>query len=88
MQNQKHSMGVIMKLHLLRLDSINKKLMLPTLLLVTVLIGALGSVLAVQQHRDLNSMMESKADSLINMLTPISVQYLLNYDFLALARAK
>ena len=73
-----------MQFQLFRLDSIKKKLILPTLLLVTMLIGALGGELVVQQHRGLNSMMESKADSLINMLTTISVQYLVNYDFIAL----
>ncbi len=73
-----------MKYQLFRLDSIKKKLILPTLLLVTILFSALGSVLVVQQYRVLNSMMESKADSLVNMLTTISVQYVLNYDFIAL----
>ena len=73
-----------MRFQMFRLDSIKTKLILPTLLLVTLLIGALGSVLVTEQHRGLNSMMDSKANSLINMLTTISVQYLLNYDFLAL----
>jgi methyl-accepting chemotaxis protein len=73
-----------MRFHLFRLDSISKKLILPTLLLVTLLIGALGGVLVVQQQRGLNAMMESKADSLVTMLATISVQYLINYDLSAL----
>ena len=73
-----------MKFHLFRLDTINKKLLLPTLLLVTILIGALGSVLVVQQSRVLNLMMESKADSIVTMLATISEQYVINYDQSAL----
>ena len=73
-----------MKSHLFRFNTINKKLLMPTLLLVTILIGALGSVLVVQQHRELTSMMENKADSLTTILATISEQYLINYDLSAL----
>ena len=73
-----------MTLKLLRLDTINKKLLLPTLLLVMLLVGALGSILIIQQQRELTSMMESKANSLTNTLATISVQYIINYDLSAL----
>jgi methyl-accepting chemotaxis protein len=73
-----------MKFNLFRLDTINKKLLLPTLLLVTILISALGSVLVAQQHRELSAMMESKANGLATMLATISVQYVFNYDLSAL----
>ncbi len=73
-----------MKSNLFRMDSINKKLLLPTLLLVTILIGALGSVSITQQYRQLTLMMESKADSLTTMLATISEQYIINYDLSAL----
>ncbi len=66
--------------HLFRLETINKKLLLPTLLLAMILIGALGAVLVVQQHRELTAMMESKAESITDMLSTISVQFILNYD--------
>jgi len=73
-----------MKFHLFSLDTINKRLLLPTLLMVTILVGALGSLLLVQQQRLLTSMMESKANSLTSMLSSISVQYVVNYDLSAL----
>ncbi len=73
-----------MKFHLFRLDTINKKILLPMLLLVTMLIGALGGVLVGQQHRELTSMMESKSDSVTTMLATIAAPYLNNYDFTAL----
>jgi methyl-accepting chemotaxis protein len=69
---------------LLRLDTINKKLLLPTLLMVTILVGALGSVLLVQQQRLLTSMMDAKAESLASMLASISVQYVVNFDLTSL----
>ena len=73
-----------MKLHLFRLDTINKKFLLPMLLLVTILTGALGGVLVVQQYRELTSMMESKSESVTTMLATIAAPYLNNYDFPAL----
>jgi methyl-accepting chemotaxis protein len=73
-----------MKINLFNLDTINKKLLLPTLLLAALLIGALGSVLIVQQQRVLTSMMESKANSLTTILSTISSQPLINYDVFAL----
>lgn len=73
-----------MKFYLFRLDTINKKLLLPTLLLVAILVCALGSVLIVQQHRELTSMMESKAEGITTMLSTISVQSMVNYDYPAL----
>jgi methyl-accepting chemotaxis protein len=73
-----------MKLQLFRLDTINKKLLLPTLLLVTIMIGALGVAQIIQQQNIHKRMMDSKADSLISMLASISVQYIVNYDLSAL----
>jgi methyl-accepting chemotaxis protein len=73
-----------MKINLFSLDTINKKLLLPTLLLAALLIGALGGVLIVQQQRTLTLMMESKANSLITILATISSQPLINYDLFAL----
>jgi methyl-accepting chemotaxis protein len=73
-----------MRFNLFKLDSISKKLLLPALLLVMILIGALGSVLVAQQQRELRSMMESKANGLVTMLATISVQYIINYDLSAL----
>ena len=69
---------------LLKLNTINKKLLLPTLLMIAVLIGVLGTVLIIQQQRVLTSMMESKADSLTTILSTISSQPMINYDVFAL----
>jgi methyl-accepting chemotaxis protein len=73
-----------MKFRLLTLDTINKKFLLPVMLFVTLLIGALGGVLVVQQHRELTSMMESKSDSFTTMLATIAAPYVDNYDSTAL----
>jgi methyl-accepting chemotaxis protein len=73
-----------MKINLFRLDTINKKLLIPTLVLVTILIGALGSALIVRQQEIHRSMMDSKANSLVSMLASISVQYVVNFDLTSL----
>ena len=73
-----------MRFNIFKLDSISKKLLVPALLLVMILIGIQGSVLVAQQQRELRSMMESKANGLATMLATISVQYLINYDLSAL----
>jgi len=73
-----------MKINPFNLDTINKKLLLPTLLLVALLIGAVGSVLIVQQQHMLTSMMESKANSITTILAKISAQSLINFDSMTL----
>ena len=73
-----------MQFHLFRLDTINKKLLLPTLLLVTILISSLGSFLVVQQQRVLSSMMETRSNSIVTILATIGEQYIVNYDLTAL----
>jgi methyl-accepting chemotaxis protein len=67
-----------------RLDSIGRKLVISTVLLASVALGALGSALVVQQDRVLQSMMHSKADGLAKMMSTISVPYIINYDLSAL----
>jgi methyl-accepting chemotaxis protein len=76
--------GEEMKSRLFRLDTVNKKLLLPTLLLVTTMIGALGIAQIIEQQNIHKRMMDSKADSLVSMLASISVQYIVNYDLSAL----
>ena len=67
-----------------RLDSIARKLLVPTLLLATVILGALGASMVVEQDRVLRSMMHSRAESLSKMMSTISVPYVINYDLSAL----
>ncbi len=69
---------------LLQFDSLRKKLLLPTLFLITAVLSLLGTVLVFQQHRALEASMESKAASTINFLEKVSVTYIINYDLSAL----
>jgi methyl-accepting chemotaxis protein len=71
-------------MNIFRLDSIGKKLIVSTVLLASVVLGALGATLVLQQERVLQSMMHSKADGLSKMLSKISIPYLINYDLSAL----
>ncbi len=67
-----------------KFDSLNKKLLVPTLLLVSVALCLLGVAMIFQQHRALQSSMESKANSTINFLEKVSATYITNYDLSAL----
>lgn len=67
-----------------KFNSLGKKLLVPTLLLVTLSLTALGSAMVFQQNRALNAMMESKAVSTVNFMEKISAGYILNYDLSAL----
>ena len=67
-----------------RLDSIAKKLLVPTLLLASVVLGALGTTMVLEQDKVLTSMMQSKAEGLSKMMSTISVPYVINYDLSAL----
>ena len=73
-----------MKYNLFILDTIHKKLLLPTLLMVTILIGSLGSMLIIRQQDIHRSMMDAEARSLASMLASISAQYVVNFDLTSL----
>jgi len=64
-----------------RMDTINKKFMIPTLLLVVILLLSLGVILVMNHYSSTKSLMESKASSLAALLREISVPFLNNYDF-------
>jgi methyl-accepting chemotaxis protein len=66
------------------LNSISKKLLVPTLVLASVVLGALGATMVVEQDKVLTSMMQSKAEGLSKMMSTISVPYVINYDLSAL----
>jgi methyl-accepting chemotaxis protein len=68
----------------MKLDSIGKKLLVSSVLLASVVLGALGATLVAQQGRTLQSMMHSKADGLVTIMSTISVPYVINYDLSAL----
>ncbi|MBP9714265.1 MAG: HAMP domain-containing protein [Sterolibacterium sp.] len=68
----------------LQFNSLKKKLLIPMLLLITAVLGLLGTIMVVQQHRALEAAMTSKAESSINFLQTVSVSYIINYDLSAL----
>lgn len=64
-----------------KLNTIGKKLTMPTLLLMLILLGSLGAILVANHYSSVESIMVSKADSLAKLLVEISVPFLSNYDF-------
>jgi methyl-accepting chemotaxis protein len=67
-----------------RFDSIGRKLLIPTLLLASLVLGTLGAAMVFEQDNVLRSMMRSKAEGLSKMMSTISVPYVINYDLSAL----
>jgi len=66
------------------LDSLSKKLLVPTLLLVTLSLAALGMAMIMQQNKVSRSMMESKATGTVDFVAKVSAPFLVNYDLSAL----
>jgi methyl-accepting chemotaxis protein len=69
---------------LLKLDTIGKKLMIPITALTMILLVSLGTTMILNSQSSIRTMMDSKGNSLANLLEKISVSYITNYDFPAL----
>ncbi|MFI5304157.1 MAG: methyl-accepting chemotaxis protein [Nitrospiria bacterium] len=67
-----------------RFNSIRKKFLVPTLLLTVVLITVSGAIIVKMNQKTIYSMMEERGNSTANLLSHISVNYVLNYDLSAL----
>lgn len=69
---------------LLKLDTIGKKLLIPITALTLILLVGLGTSMILNNQSSIRSMMDSKGNSLANLLEKISAPYIINYDFPAL----
>lgn len=68
----------------MKLDTIGKKLMIPITALTVILLVGLGTVMVLNSQSSIQTMMDSKGNSLANLLEKISAPYIVNYDFPAL----
>lgn len=66
------------------LNSISKRFLIPTLIFMVVLLGGLGTIMIKKNHDTIQSLMESKANTLADLLAQISANYVMNYDLSAL----
>lgn len=69
---------------LLKLNTIGKRFLIPTLLFTVILFGGLGAFLVVKNNDTVQFMIESKGKSTASLLAEISAPYILNYDLTAL----
>ncbi len=69
---------------LLKLNSIKKKILLPTIALTVIMFITFGTVLSKNSNDSLQSMMNSKGNTVADFMGKISVQYYTNFDFMAL----
>jgi len=65
----------------LKINTIGKKFMIPTMALMVILLGGLGTILVVNHYSSVRSMMESKGNALASLLQKISVPFIINYDY-------
>jgi methyl-accepting chemotaxis protein len=68
----------------LKLDTIGKKILIPVTLLIMILLLCLGTSMVLNNQSSVRSMMDSKGNSLANLIEKISAPYIINYDFPAL----
>ncbi|MHB9098866.1 MAG: hypothetical protein ACYC5X_13705, partial [Syntrophales bacterium] len=71
-------------MNFMKLDTIGKKLMIPITALTLILLVGLGTSMILNNQSSTRSMMDSKGNSLANLLEKISAPYIINYDFPAL----
>lgn len=69
---------------LLGWNSISKKFLIPALIFMMILVGGLGGIMIKKNHATIQSMMESKGNSLADVFAQISASYLENFDLQAL----
>jgi methyl-accepting chemotaxis protein len=67
-----------------KLDTVGKKLMIPITAMTMILLIALGTTMILNSQSSIQSMMDSKGNSLANLLEKISAPYIVNYDYPAL----
>jgi methyl-accepting chemotaxis protein len=70
-----------MKKSMIALNSINKKFLVPTLLLAVALFCVLGIFMANNNSASIRSMMDSKGNAIANFVTNVSADYFAIFDF-------
>jgi len=76
--------GGIMGRNVLLFNTISKKILVPTLSLIIILIGGLGILLIRNNNSSINSMMDSKGKAMTGFMAKISANHYANFDYLGL----
>jgi methyl-accepting chemotaxis protein len=69
---------------LLKFNTMSKKFLIPTLFFTVIMLGGLGAFMVKKNNDTVRSMINSKANTVIDLLAAISTTYILNYDLHAL----
>ena len=69
---------------LLKLNSIGKKFLVPTIALTILLLGGIGAFMTVKNNKSIETMMKSKGNAIADFMTKISAEYYFNFDYEAL----
>jgi methyl-accepting chemotaxis protein len=65
-------------------NSIGKKFLLPTVLCTIIVLGVVGLFIIWRNAALINTLMDARANSVLNLTTTISAQHIENFDFLSL----
>jgi methyl-accepting chemotaxis protein len=68
----------------LALDTLTKKVLVPTIAIVAVSLAVLGAALTERLGRDFEAIMQSKANGTLEFVGKVAAPYLTNYDLTAL----
>jgi methyl-accepting chemotaxis protein len=66
---------------LLKTRKIGFRIMVPTVLLTVVLLGATGTLMVMDYQKTISTMIDHRAQSFANLMQKISIPYLDNYDY-------
>jgi methyl-accepting chemotaxis protein len=65
----------------MKTDTVNKKILVPTLSMVFILLLCLGFFMTMSNNRSIQAMMDSKADGIATIISSFSAEYFAFFDF-------
>jgi methyl-accepting chemotaxis protein len=65
----------------MKTDTVNKKILVPTLSMVFILLLCLGFFMTMSNNRSIQAMMDSKADGIGSIISSFSAEYFAFFDF-------
>lgn len=66
------------------LNSINRKLLVPTILLTVLILCLVGVVVAIKSKSDIEAIMNSRGETIADFISKMSASYISNFDFLSI----
>ncbi len=71
-------------MNLLKLNTINKKILVPILFLAIIMLSSLGILMTMSNKESVRSLIDSKGNAMAGFMSKIATHHYTNYDFLGL----